>query len=206
MRVNRILILKYKPSLSNESIRFCKFSINFSCCNHFSESSSFVIEANCSGEMCTFSNELHGSSVVPSSSSASSSSDLVLQAVTCVVAVAEDMDVDDVNDDETKVTAVGESVVTVVVVDAEVEAMLDDKETTSPSGAVILGVTVGECKSGAGCEMSAGCVVLAVLRVLLITVVMVVVVVDALVGAGDVVSVVTTLSSSPPPLMLKHKK
>lgn len=141
---------------------------------------------------------------MPSSSSASSSSDLVLQTGICgVAAVAEDEDVDGVNDDETQVTVGGEGTVTVVVVDAGVDVMLEDTETTSPTGVVMLGVAVDDCKSDIGCEISEGCAVLAVLKVLLVTVVMVVV--DALVETGDVVSVVTTLSSSPPPLMLKHK-
>lgn len=121
--------------------------------------------------------------------------------MTCVAAVVDDIDAEGVND-ETQVTVAGESVVTVVVVDAEVDAMLEDTEITSPT-VVMLGVD--DCKSGTGCEMSAGCVVMAVLKELLVTVAIVVVVVDALVETGDVVSVVTTLSSSPPPLMLQHK-
>lgn len=144
---------------------------------------------------------MQGSSAVHSSSSASSSSDLIFKAVICVPAVADDMGVGDVNDDETKVTFTGESVVMVVVVDTDVDAMLGGKETTSPIEVVVLGVTVDECERGICCEMSAGCSVLAVLKVLLVTVV-IVVVVDELMEAGDVVSVVTTLSSSPPPLML----
>lgn len=101
-------------------------------------------------------------------------------------------------------TVAGKSVVTVVVDVVDViDAILDDKDTTSPTG--VGSVAVDECMGTVGCEVSVGCVVPGVQKVLLTTVVMVVVV-DALTEAGDVVSVVTTLSSSPPsPLMLKQQ-
>ncbi|MPC82619.1 hypothetical protein E2C01_077294 [Portunus trituberculatus] len=155
---------------------------------------------------------LQGSSAVPSSSSASSSSDLPLHIAIGVGVVVRHVDVVvDVNEDETRVTGAGKSVVAVVIVvvvdgvdDADV--VLDDKDTTSPRevGAVV--VDEDECGGSVGCEVSGDCVVPAVLKVVLMTVVMVVVVVDALTEAGDVVSVVTTLSSSPPsPLMLQQE-